>query len=66
MRMDIENSPGAPAQRIAAARDYWGPERGKLAAGDGVMGEKCLCRMPHPATVCGERRFIEERTKGVL
>jgi hypothetical protein len=30
------------------------------------MGEKCLCRMPHPATLCRERRFIEERTKGVL
>jgi hypothetical protein len=65
--MDIENSPFAPFQHLrAAARDYWGLERGKLAAGDGGMCEKCLCRMPHPATVRGERRLIEERTKGVL
>jgi hypothetical protein len=32
----------------------------------GELLDICLCSTRHPATVRGERRFIEERTKGVL
>jgi hypothetical protein len=65
MRIDIENSPGAPVwQSGAMARDDWGPAGVELAVGE--MLEKRLCSMHHPATVCRERRLIEERTKGVL
>jgi hypothetical protein len=64
MRMDIEISPGAPAQRSdAAARDNWG-----LACGDGGIAEKRLCSNGHFATVREERirRFTEERARNVL
>jgi hypothetical protein len=62
--MDIENSPGAPMRHFCAmARCDWGPA-GELAVGE--LLDFCLCSMRHPATVRGERRFIEDRTKGVL
>jgi hypothetical protein len=69
MRMDIENSPGAPVRQFHAwARDDWGLAGCNRAAGDGVISGKCLCSMCHSATVRGERsrRFIEERAKGFL
>jgi len=67
MRMDIEISPGARAWRLAApSRDDWGLVAGVLASFDGRMIGKRVCSTSHPATVRGERRFIEERMKGVL
>jgi hypothetical protein len=64
MRMDIEFSPGARGQRTcAAARDI-----DCLATGEGMMNEKRLCSVDHPAASYGERarRFLAERTMGVL
>jgi hypothetical protein len=69
MRMDIENSPGAPVrQLIAGARDNWARTYGNQAVGGGRMNEKRLCSMVHPAASRGERagRFLRERTMGVL
>src|SRR3982751_78990 len=64
MRMDIEYSPGARAQRNSAA----GRDKIGLALGEGRMDEKRLCSMRHPAALRGERagRFLAERTMGVL
>jgi hypothetical protein len=64
MRMDIEYSPGARAQRESTA---WRDKIG-LALGEGRMDEKRLCSVGHPAALCGERagRFLAERTMGVL
>jgi hypothetical protein len=65
MRMDIENSPGAPVRQCdALARVKWAPCGDELTAG-GVL-DQCFCSVRHPATVRGERRLIEEWTKGVL
>jgi hypothetical protein len=65
MRMDIENSPGAPVRQSGAtARDDWGPAGVKLAVG--AMLDMCLCSMHHPATVRGERHLIEEWMRGIL
>jgi hypothetical protein len=64
MRMDIENSPGAPVQRnSAAARNIDG-----FRPCESVMNGKRLCSMNHPASSCGERarRTFRERTMGVL
>jgi hypothetical protein len=67
MRMDIEISPGARIQRLdAPARDDWGPAAGVQAGCGGRMTEKRVCSTSHPAPVRGDRRFIEERMKGVL
>jgi len=69
MRMDIEISPRAPAQRWdASARSDWGPAAGKLAGRDGRMIGKRFCSNSHPATVHREcaRRFLAERTMGIL
>jgi hypothetical protein len=67
MRMDIENSPGAPVQRSnAPSRDNWGLA-GRVQAGcDGRMTGKRVCSMRHFAPLRGERRFTEERMKGSL
>jgi hypothetical protein len=65
MRMDIENSPSAPMRQAnAMARCDWGPAGDKLAVGE--LLDICLCSTRHPATVRGERRLIDEWTKGVL
>jgi hypothetical protein len=67
MRMDIENSPGAPVQRSnAPSRDDWGLAERVLANCDGRMIEKRVCSMRHPAPLRGGRRFTEERMKGSL
>jgi hypothetical protein len=67
MRMDIENSPGAPVQRSnAPSRNDWGLAERILANCDGGMTEKRVCSMRHPAPLRGGRRFIEERMKGSL
>jgi hypothetical protein len=69
MRMDIENSPGAPVRHpCAGARDDNGPGGGVEAAGEGKMNGKRFCSICHPATLGGERagRFFAERTMGVL
>jgi hypothetical protein len=67
MRMDIENSPGAPVQRSnAPSRDDWGLAERVLANCDGRITGKRVCSMRHPAPLRGERRFIEERMKGSL
>jgi hypothetical protein len=67
MRMDIEISPGAPVQRwYAPSRDNWGLA-GRVQAGcDGRMTGKRFCSTSHPATLRRERRFTEERMKGIL
>jgi hypothetical protein len=64
MRMDIEISPGAPAQLSdAAARDNWGH-----AFGDGGIQEKRCCSNGDFAIWREERvrRFNEERAGNVL
>jgi hypothetical protein len=67
MRMDIEFSPGARGQRSdAPPRDDWGLAGRVLAGCDGWMTEKRVCSRCHPATLRGERRFTEERMKGIL
>jgi hypothetical protein len=67
MRMDIEISPRAPAQRVdAPSRDDWGRAARKQAGRRGVMTGKRVCSVRHPATVRRERRFIEEQMKGIL
>jgi hypothetical protein len=64
MRMDIEISPGAPAQLSdTAARDNW-----SRALGDGGIQEKRCCSNGHFA-IWRERRvrrFSEERAGSVL
>jgi hypothetical protein len=69
MRMDIENSPGAPVRQLmAGARADLARTDGNQAVGGGRMNEKCLCSMGHPAASRGgrTRRFLAERTMGVL
>jgi hypothetical protein len=67
MRMDIEISPGAALEHSGARpRDNLGLGAGELAGGEGGMAEKRVCSARHPAPLRRERRFIEERTKGVL
>jgi hypothetical protein len=67
MRMDIEISPGARVQRWnAPARDNKGLAGRELAACDGRMTGKRVCSMRHPAPLRRERRFIEDRMKGIL
>jgi hypothetical protein len=67
MRMDIEISPRAPVQRShAASRDNWGLAAGEQAGRHDGMTGKRFCSARHPAPVRGERRFIEERMKGIL
>jgi hypothetical protein len=67
MRMDIEISPAARVQRSnAPSRDDWGLASGAAADCDDRMTGKRVCSMRHPAAMRGERRFIEERMKGVV
>jgi hypothetical protein len=64
MRMDIEISPGAPAQLSdAAARDDWG-----RACSDGGIQEKRCCSNGHFAIWREERvrRFSEELARSVV
>jgi hypothetical protein len=64
MRMDIEISPGAPAQLSdAAARDNWG-----RALGNGGIQEKRCCSNGRFAIWREERvrRFSKERADSVL
>jgi hypothetical protein len=65
--MDIEISPGAGFERSdAPSRDDWGLTAGVLAGREGVVTEKRVCSARHSAPLRRERRFIEERTNGVL
>jgi hypothetical protein len=67
MRMDIENSPGAPVQRFnAPSRNDWGLAVRVLAHCNGRITGKRVCSMRHPAPLRGGRRFIKERMKGGL
>jgi hypothetical protein len=67
MRMDIEISPGALVERSdARSRDYWRHAAGILAGRDGGMTGKRVCSGRHPAPLRRERRFTEERMKGIL
>jgi hypothetical protein len=67
MRIDIEISPSARLERsVARSRDDWDLATGVLAGCDGGMTGKRVCSARHPAPVRGERRFIEERMKGIL
>jgi hypothetical protein len=67
MRMDIEISPGAPAQRSdASARNDWGPAAGVQAGCDGRVTGMRVCSGSHSAPVRWKRRFIEVRMKGSL
>jgi hypothetical protein len=50
----------------ARSRDDWGLAAGILAGSDGTMTGKRVCSGRHAAAVRGERRFIEERMKGVI
>jgi len=52
--MDIEISPGARVLDGSAARHDLGLACWPWAAGDGGIGEKCLCRMRHPASWRGK------------
>jgi hypothetical protein len=67
MRMDIENSPDARSRTEAAARHDLGQAGRNRAAGDGGIGEKCLCCTNHPASWRGEnaRRLGKKRGGGV-
>jgi len=65
--MDIEISPGAGLERSdAQSRDDWGLAAHEQAGCDGRMIGKRVCSMRHPAPLRGDRRFTEERMKGVL
>jgi hypothetical protein len=67
MRMDIEISPRAPAQRLdAPSRDVWRLAAGILAVGHGGMTGKRFCSARHPAPVRRERRFMHKPMKGIL
>jgi hypothetical protein len=62
MRMDIEISPGAAAERsLAQPRDDWRLAVGIVAGRDGGMTGKRVCSARHPAAVRRGRRFTEER-----
>src|SRR4029079_4298983 len=69
MRMDIENSPGAPVRVLnAGARNDWGHARGATAGDDGEMRWKRVCCIRHPAAVRGKhaRHRIIVAARGVL
>jgi hypothetical protein len=67
MRMDIEISPGAGVERSdAQSRDNLGPAGGIQAGSGGRMTGKRVCSVCHAAPLREERRFTEERMKGIL
>src|SRR4051794_11939813 len=66
MRMDIENSPDArPNLFGAAARHCSGHAGADTAAGNGVIGGKCICRTDHPASFRGEHACRPQRERGL-
>jgi hypothetical protein len=69
MRMDIEDSPGAPCKPDRpAARAEKGQARRRKAAIRGEMMDICLCCMGHSAIGGGRRASLlcNEQGQGVL